>query len=125
MSIVLNSKTYNFAGFDANGVSMYKDTSGGVPGGFGHLTCRVTNPATDKTDTKVQWRLTMPILATADSACSCEGTVLRVYRFEDGKVSIPAGSLAAERADFATRVKDLMATPQYQSSITSLTQPST
>lgn len=123
MAIVLNSKTYNFAGFDPNGVSVYKETSSGVPGGFSMLTCKVSTPATDKADAKVMWRLTMPILATADSSCSCEGAVLRVYRFDDGKVTIPSGSLAAERADFLARVQALVATTQYASSISSLTQP--
>ena len=123
MSIVLNSKTYNFAGFDHNGVSVYKVTSSGVPGGFSMLTCKVSTPATSKADAKVMWRLTMPILATADSSCSCEGSVLRVYRYDDGKVTIPSGSLAAERADFLARVQSLTGTAQYAASFTSLTQP--
>lgn len=123
MSIVLNSKTYNFAGFDQNGVSVYKETSSGVPGGFSYLTCRVSTPATDKADAKVMWRLTMPILAAADSSCSCEGSVLRTYRFDDGKVTIPSGSLAAERADFLARIQALVDTTQYAASINSLVQP--
>lgn len=123
MSIVLNSKTYNFAGFDQNGVSIYKETSSGVPGGFSYLTCRVSTPATDKADSKVMWRLTMPILAAADSSCSCEGAVLRTYRFDDGKVTIPSGSLAAERADFLARIQALVDTTQYAASINSLVQP--
>lgn len=123
MAIVLNSKTYNFAGFDQNGVSVYKETSSGVPGGFSMLTCRVTTPATDKADAKVMWRLTMPILAAADSTCACEGAVLRVYRFDDGKVTIPSGSLSAERADFLARIQSLVDTTQYAASINSLTQP--
>ena len=30
MAITLNSKTYNFIGFDRNGVSIYKESSAGV-----------------------------------------------------------------------------------------------
>lgn len=122
MAIVLNGKTYNFAGFDQNGVSMYKETSTGIPGGFSYLSCRVTD-ATGSANAKVVWRLTMPILAPEDSACACEGNVLRTYRYDDGKVTIPQGSLSAERTDFLARIQALVDTTQYASSITSLVQP--
>ena len=37
MAITLNSKTYNFIGFDRNGVSIYQETSAGVPTGYSYL----------------------------------------------------------------------------------------
>ncbi len=123
MAITLNSKVYNFIGFDKNGVSVYQETSAGVPSGFSYLTCRV-NPGSGSADTLVRWRLTVPVVATTDSACTCAGTVLRTYKFEDGKVSVPAGATAAERTDFRTRITSLTATTQYVASIETLTQPS-
>lgn len=122
MAIVLNGKTYNFAGFDQNGVSLFKETSSGVPGGFSYLTCRVSD-ATGGANAKVVWRLTMPILAPEDSSCSCEGNVLRTYRFDDGKITIPATGTVAERTDFQARIEALTATTQYEASIVSLVQP--
>lgn len=124
MSITLNSKVYNFVGFDKNGVSVYQEVSAGVPTGFSYLTCRVVQSTDNKADVAVRWRLTMPIVAATDSDCSCAGSVLRTYRYDEGKVSIPAAALAAERTDFALRLKDLVASAAYQASITSLTQPS-
>ena len=122
MAIVLNGKTYNFAGFDQNGVSLFKETSSGIPGGFSYLTCRVTDAA-GGANAKVVWRLTMPILAPEDSSCACEGNVLRTYRFDDGKLTIPASGTVAERTDFQARIEALTATTQYEASIVSLVQP--
>lgn len=123
MSLVLNGKTYDFAGFDQNGVSTFKETSSGIPGGFSYVTCKVTTPNTTKADSQVKWRLTMPILASEDSSCACEGAVLRMYRWEDGKSVIPSGSLLAERQDFLARVTALVATTQYIASVNNLVQP--
>lgn len=123
MAISLNSKTYNFVGFDRNGVSIYQETSAGVPTGFSYLTCRVS-PATAKETAKVRWRLTMPVVAADDSSCSCTGAVLRTYTYDEGRIDIPGTGSSAERTDFGLRLKDLVATTQYQASITSLTQPS-
>lgn len=123
MSISLNGKTYNFIGFDRNGVSQYQETSAGVPSGFSYLTCKVT-PGVGNADSVVRWRLTMPVVATDDSDCSCAGSILRTYRYDEGKVSIPATGTAAERTDFAARITELAATTQYVSSVTGLVQPS-
>lgn len=123
MAITLNSKTYNFIGFDRNGVSIYQETSAGVPTGYSYLTCRII-PATSKSDAKVRWRLTMPVVAAADSSCSCTGAVLRTYTFDEGRVDIPNNGSSAERTDFAARLTALTATSQYVASITSLIQPS-
>lgn len=123
MAISLNSKTYNFVGFDRNGVSVYQEASAGVPTGFSYLTCRVF-PATAKSPAKVRWRLTMPIVATEDSACGCAGTVLRTYSYDEGRVDLPGNGSSAERTDFATRIKDLAAHAAYTASLTTLTQPS-
>lgn len=123
MAITLNSKTYNFVGFDKNGVSIYQETSAGVPSGFSYLTCRII-PASSTVPAKVRWRLTMPVVAAADSSCSCVGSVLRTYSYDEGRVDIPSTSTSAERTDFATRLGDLVDTAAYQASITTLTQPS-
>lgn len=123
MAITLNSKTYNFVGFDRNGVSTYQETSAGVPSGFSYLTCRII-PGTKDAATRVRWRLTMPVVAVSDSDCSCAGSVLRTYSFDEGRIDIPATGTATERADFQARVTALAATTQYIASVTTLVQPS-
>lgn len=120
-TIVLNSKNYVFSGYDRNGVSVFKETSTGITGGFSYLTNRVSDARVEGT-TRIRWDLTMPILATEDSACGCEGKVLRVYRYQDGDIKIPEGSQPAERADFLARVRDLTASAPYGLSVSSLTQ---
>lgn len=123
MNFVLNGKTYSSVGFDANGVSVFQESSSGIPGGFSYLSCRVTIAKSGDAPSKVVWRLTMPILASEDSACGCSGNVLRLYRYDDGKITIPAGSLAAERTDFEARLQDLYADAAYTASIVNLVQP--
>lgn len=123
MAISLNSKTYNFIGFDRNGVSIYQETSAGVPTGFSYLTCRVF-PATKNEAAKVRWRLTMPVVAAEDSECGCAGSILRTYSYDEGRIEIANSGTLAERTDFGLRLKDLVATTEYQNSMKLLTQPS-
>jgi hypothetical protein len=123
MAITLNSKTYNFVGFDRNGVSVYQETSVGVPTGFSYLSARVI-PGNGKDATKVRWRLTMPVVAAADTDFVPAGSILRTYTYDEGRIDIPANGTSAERTDFAARLASLVDTTQYQLSITTLVQPS-
>lgn len=122
MSITLNGKVYNPIGFNQNGQFVYSETSGGYPSAFSYLTSKV-NTGTGKTDSSVKWNLSIPVVATGDSDCSCTGSVLRT---SFGKIEItePASGTAAERLDFWTRVSDLVASAQFKASIQTLTQPS-
>lgn len=122
MAIVINTKTYNFIGFDRNGVSIYQETSAGFPTGFSYLTCRVF-PSTAKSPAKVRWRLTMPVVAPADTGFVAAGTVLRTYTFDEGRIDIPGDGTSAERTDFSARLTGLAANAQFLSSLTSLVQP--
>lgn len=123
MSIVLNSKTYNFGGYDPNSVSQYIERSAGVPSGFSLLTSRVQGAGQGATDQKVRWWLNIPIIATVDSECACVGQVLRTYKVRI-EVEEPAGSLAAERTDLQARIVALVSTTEFSASITNLLQPS-
>lgn len=122
MSITLNSKVYDFAGFDAQSLSNYKYTAGGIPTGFSRLTAKVDD-GQQSANTKVRWKLKVPVVAAEDSDCACEGAMLREY-IADIVITVPPGSLAAERTDLKTRLVDLVGTAQFQASITSLVQPS-
>lgn len=117
MSITLNTKTYSFAGI-ANAISTYVDRSGGIASAFSNITSSL------RFDTKVrgQWKLEVPIIVTEASSCACPGDVAKVsdlnlsYRLDKNLT-------LAERTDFALRVKDLVASPEFQASIINLTQP--
>lgn len=118
MSITLNSKVYNFAGFDPNAVSQYQETSAGVPTAASDLTNRVSKGAKVR---RVKWRLIVPIVATDPSACSCPGNVLRTT-YVDVEFTIPADSTLAERQDARLRLASLIANTQYIASVDNLVQ---
>lgn len=121
MSIVLNSKTYNYAGWNQNQQASYSETSGGIPASFSFLTAKV-NVGTGKAASSVKWNLSLPIVAESNTDCACAGEVLRNYRFRI-EVDIPAGSSSAERADILARLQQLTAKTEFTSSITGLVQP--
>lgn len=121
MSIVLNAKTYSFDGFTAQSISHYSDRSGGVPASFSPLTSKVEDGSASA-NTKVRWKLKVPVVATVDSSCSCDGSLLREY-IVDIVTTVPPGSTSTERTDLAARIEDLVASAQFIASITNLVQP--
>lgn len=122
MSITLNAKVYNFAGFNTNGQSVYKYTGGSFPSSFSYLTDKV-NTGTGKADSTVRWNLSVPHVAESSSECACEGTVLGTdyVRIE---LSVSPITTSAGRTDLWTRVRDLVASPEFKATVESLTQPS-
>lgn len=123
MPIVLNSKTYNFSGFDPNSVSQYVERSAGVPSGFSLLTGRVAGSLNGDTTQKIRWWLNLPIIVSEDSECGCAGQLLRTYKVRI-EVETPAGSTATERTDLEARITDLVASTEFSASIINLIQPS-
>lgn len=120
MSITLNTKIYNGIGFNPNGQFVYSETSGGVASSFSYVTNKVT-VGTGKSDSTVKWNLSLPVVATADSECSCAGSVLRTD-YARIEVTVPAGATAAERLDLEKRISDLVASPEFKASISALKQ---
>lgn len=121
MSIVLNSKTYTFDGFDRNGVAVYTERSGGVPTSFSVLTFGLES---GKDITKITVRLSVPVVATDDSDCSCAGTVQRVSRFT-WMFEEPNTGTTLERTDWQARIEALTATAQFETLLISLVKPTT
>lgn len=121
MSITLNSKVYSYDGMTSQAISQYSDRSGGVPASFSPLTSKVEDGSASS-NTKVRWKLKVPVVATVDSECSCAGSLLREY-ITDIVVTVPPGSTAAERTDLEARISDLVASPEFSASIISLIQP--
>lgn len=122
MSITLNAKQYNGAGFNSNSQSVWKYTGGDVASSFSYLTNKV-NTGTKDAGSTARWNLSVPHVATEASACACPGGILGTdyVRFE---VSIASASSAADRLDLWTRIRDLVASPEFKASITDLTQAS-
>ena len=118
MAITLNTKTYNFAGL-LQAISNYRETSGGVANAFSYLTARVSQASARYT---VSWKLKLPKVAADASACACPGDMID-EDIVDIVVKVSSKRTAAERADLALRIKDLAASTEFQSSISSLVQP--
>jgi hypothetical protein len=121
MSIVLNSKTYNPDGFDANAVSNYSERSSGTPSGYSGLTWSTSRTAEYQ---KGKIGLTIPVVATTDSDCSCAGAVLRTYRLRVESEEPVTGTLA-ERQDLLDRIQDLVLTTQFEQFILNNVKPTT
>jgi hypothetical protein len=123
MSIVLNSKTYNFRGFQApTNFSLYLETSGGVPSSFSNLTAKVTDGGA-KANTQVRWKLKVPTVQTEADACSCPGTVLDDTTV-DIVITMGPSVTAAKRADVLARLQALVLKTEFTVSVTDLVQPS-
>lgn len=118
-TIVLNSLNYVGSGI-LNGASFFWERSKGLANAFSPLSARV-NMTQDKTN--VLWKLTVPVTVAADSPCGCVGDVVRTT-YVDITVRMGRAATAAERADVLARVKDLVASTQFASSITDLNLPS-
>lgn len=122
MAIVLNTKSYGFSGFNQAGFSAYRNTDASFPSGFSYLTSKVNTGLGGK-PSNGKWNLSLPHIATASTACSCEGSVLGTdYVRVDYEFS-PATS-AADRLDAWTRLRDLVASNEFKASMTGLIQPS-
>lgn len=119
MSIVLNTKTYTFDGFDRNGVAVYTERSGGVPTSFSVLTFGIEN---GKDSTKITIRLSVPVVSTVDSSCSCVGSVQRVSRFT-WTLEEPNSGTTVERTDWQARIEALAATVQFEQLLINLVKP--
>lgn len=120
-NIVLNTKTYNGRGV-ANGIATYMETSAGFLAGFSPVTGSILLPAGRDAKGHVKWRLSLPVMAEEASACACPGEEIDLI---DAFIQVRAsrGVSATVRTDFGLRLKDLVALPEFQASIASLSQP--
>lgn len=119
MAIVLNTKSYGFAGI-AQSVSTYLEKSLGLVSLFSRLTASVRLA---EKEVRTDWRLDLTFPVDPETPCTCPNDTLSAF------VKITAvmsnDLTAAQRADFALRIKDLAASTEYQSSLTGPTQPTT
>lgn len=129
MAIVLNSVTYNWAGFDPSSTSRWTATAGGIATSFANLTARVTIGGTEgkgvnqtARTSKVKWRLVTPVIATEDSDCACVGSVLRTSYVDVAADFAPTANLA-ERTDVLARLRALVLTTEFGNSFLNLVQP--
>lgn len=123
MAISLNSKTYNFAGFTAPlYFTQYWERSGTYATSFSPLTVKVD--AINKAgQSKVRWKLKVPIVATESTECACVGSVID-EDIVDIVITNGKGTTSARRADILARVQALVLTSEFTGSVNNLVQPS-
>lgn len=121
MSLTLNTKIYSFTGFIQGAIARYLNAGSGTASGFKTVTAKVEDPNREGM-IKVRWKLKLPTVVS-EAECACPGGVVR-ENFADIVVTISSSAPAAERTDLALSLQDLVATPEFQASITSLQTPS-
>jgi len=125
MSIILNSVTYNWVGFDPSGTSRWTATAGGLATSFSNLTERVTIGTLGANGvpqmSKVTWKINIPIVATEVTGSAPVGSVLRTAYWET-KADLHPASTLAERTDLLARIRALVLTTDFGNSILNLTQ---
>lgn len=116
-SVTLNTVVYSPAGLKS-GIATWISRVGGVLAGFSKLTQSYKDPTTG-TQTKIDFNLSIPVLATADSTCGCEGDLIRT---NSAVISfwVAGTSTLAERTDLYLRVKDLVASSMLISAVENL-----
>lgn len=117
-NIVLDTKTYVGNGI-ANAIASYFDRSGGIAASFAKLTGSVRND----TKSRIQWKLSVPTVATEASSCACPGQVLRVADV-DISVRFDPGATQTERDVVLAQIQDLVQVSEFTGSVSSLTPPS-
>lgn len=120
-NLVLNTKTYGGRGV-VNAIAEYVNAGVGLLAAFARLTGSVKLPSGKEAKANIQWRLRLPVVAEEASSCACPGEAIDEI---DCYIQVRAtkGVSTAVRTDFALQVKDLVATPEFQASIISFTQP--
>lgn len=117
-AVTLNSVVYNPAG-SQNGILYWYDRSGGVANSFSPLTQGFVQNSGARKLTKVTYRVSIPTVADADSACSCTGSVLRTSSFQLDFWIDPNES-AAGRADLLARAVSLVGSALVSSAVSNL-----
>lgn len=107
-TIVLDGTNYIGNGI-TNGVNLWQDRSSGIVAGFSDLTASVN---ITKTKVNVLSKIREPILQEGDSACACEGTVLRT-NYLDVNVRFDASATQEERDTMWQKAKDWVNSAQF------------
>lgn len=119
VNLTLNTKVYSPDGNSA-GTALWKNRESGFVNGFKTATAKVTSEVSSKSQvSRVRLSLRLPVLATEDSTCSCEGTLLHTNTVSVDFIVSNASS-AAERTDLLTSIKDYLATATVTSLVVDL-----
>lgn len=119
-NITLDALIYTGLGV-ANGVASYVETSAGVATGYKRLTGSVKVPADGKGNSRVQWKIKHPVVASGIAGVP-DGTLLRGI---EADITLRASPLStgAELTNMGDAIQDLVANAVFAASVDSLTSP--
>lgn len=120
-NITLNTKVYSGNGV-RNGTASYTERTAGVPAGFSDASLEIQMGSGASARVRIYGKLNLPVIAAEASTCACPGQVLR-RADANLNIRIDPTMTAAERTDFGLRLKDWVASPEFQASIASLLLP--
>lgn len=114
-SITLNTKVYTPRGTQ-NGISTWSLAGDSTFGGAqSNMTESVRGPLSNGTY-RTRWLLTVPKVASSDSACSCTGASMGQGKC-DIVIDFPVSFTSAERQDFVDRIQAMVALTVFDSSV--------
>lgn len=114
-NIVLDGKTYTGNGI-TNGVNLWQNRSAGTVAGFADLTTQINYT---KTKVNVLSKIRVPVLADSDTACACEGTVLRT-NYVDLNFRFDVSANQSDRDAMWQAVKDWVDSGQFAALVKTL-----
>jgi hypothetical protein len=117
-NVTLNTVVYAPSG-TTNGVSTWANRSGGYGGSFTYLTEKMQPVSPQSGLVRMEFKLTVPIVDTVGTACSCIGDVLRTSSVLI-TVWVPQNSTAAERTDLKLRIQNLVASTPFTDAVGNL-----
>lgn len=111
VNLTLNTKVYTPTSYTGGIAKWIHRPTSGIAAAYSSATQHVRAAASGTMHT--QHKLTIPVVATADSACSCEGSVLRTA-WVDIQTSTAATSTAAERLELYNQLTDFVASDAFK-----------
>lgn len=116
--VTLNTHAYNPRGV-SGGIASWVDSSNSNGSGVNRLTESVRGP-NGSGITRVRFQLSLPLLATADTACACAGSVLGTAS-ASVDVLIPGSFQVADRENLQKQITDLAASTEFIDAVKNLT----
>lgn len=113
--LTLNTVAYNPRGTN-NGVSTWAKVGDTGFGGATSIATQSVRGPLNEGQTRVRLILTVPKLASEDSACGCAGTELSRGKMEI-TVDVPAGWTAAEKQDLRKRIQSQIADATFAAAV--------
>jgi hypothetical protein len=105
-SVTLNTVIYTPAGVNS-GVATWINRTSSYVNGYKTLTQRYKDPSNGATQTKIDFALSIPVVATAETAQYYQGELIRVNSVQMSFWT-NTGSPAAEKTDLRLSAKDLL-----------------